>query len=71
MAIQRPLPAGYPPEEPPSPLNEGDRLTRAEFERRYQAMPHLKKAELLRGVVYMTSAVRLDRYGEPHADLVT
>ena len=28
------------------PLQEGDRLTRDEFERRYDAMPHLKKAEL-------------------------
>jgi hypothetical protein len=29
------------------PLEPGDRLTRAEFERRYDAMPHLKKAELI------------------------
>jgi hypothetical protein len=28
------------------PLQPGDRLTRPEFERRYEAMPHLKKAEL-------------------------
>ncbi|MEM9220448.1 MAG: Uma2 family endonuclease, partial [Cyanobacteria bacterium P01_F01_bin.150] len=28
------------------PLENGDRLSRAEFERRYQAMPHLRKAEL-------------------------
>jgi hypothetical protein len=25
------------------PLESGDRLTRDEFERRYEAMPHLKK----------------------------
>jgi hypothetical protein len=25
------------------PLENGDRLTRTEFERRYEAMPHLKK----------------------------
>ena len=31
----------------------GDRLTRDEFERRYEAMPHLKKAELIEGVVHM------------------
>lgn len=31
-------------------LRAGDRLTRAEFERRYAAMPHLKKAELIEGV---------------------
>lgn len=28
------------------PLENGDRLTRNEFERRYQAMPQIKKAEL-------------------------
>ena len=26
------------------PLENGDRLTRDEFERRYEAMPHIKKA---------------------------
>ena len=34
------------------PLYAGDCLTRAEFERRYSAMPFLKKAEVLEGVVY-------------------
>jgi hypothetical protein len=29
------------------PLENGDRLTCFEFERRYAAMPHLKKAELI------------------------
>jgi hypothetical protein len=29
------------------PLENGDRLSRAEFERRYDAMPRLKKAELI------------------------
>jgi Uma2 family endonuclease len=33
-------------------------------------MPHVKKAELLRGVVYMPSPVRMDQHGEPQADLV-
>jgi Uma2 family endonuclease len=41
------------------PLENGDRLTRWEFERRYEAMPHVKKAELVEGVVYMPSPVRL------------
>jgi Uma2 family endonuclease len=36
-------------------LQAGDRLTRPEFERRYTAMPHLKKAELIEGVVYIPS----------------
>jgi Uma2 family endonuclease len=49
------------------PLEPGDRLARAEFERRYQAMPDLKKAELLDGVVHMPSPVRFDHHARPHA----
>lgn len=56
--------------EPVPPLQNGDRLTRAEFERRYTAMPELKKAELIEGVVYMPSPVRLHRHGEPHAQIL-
>jgi Uma2 family endonuclease len=52
------------------PMEAGDRLSRAEFERRYQAMPEVKKAELLEGVVYMPSPVRLRRHGQPHAHLL-
>jgi hypothetical protein len=48
----------------------GERLSREEFERRYEAMPHLKKAELLQGVVHMPSPVRIGRHGEPQAALV-
>jgi Uma2 family endonuclease len=62
-----------PPPPPPEfvpPLEPGDRLTRQEFERRYDAMPHLKKAELIEGVVYMPSPVRVHRHGTPHARLV-
>lgn len=51
------------------PLENGDRLTRAEFERRYEAMPHVKKAELIEGVVYMGSPVRIP-HSECHADIV-
>ncbi|OAB61234.1 hypothetical protein AY599_03095 [Leptolyngbya valderiana BDU 20041] len=47
-------------------LENGDRLTRKEFERRYQAMPDLKKAELIEGVVYVGSPVTSD-HGCPHA----
>ncbi|PIG92831.1 hypothetical protein [Gloeocapsopsis sp. IPPAS B-1203] len=32
------------------PLESGDRLTRHEFERRYTAIPDIKKAELIEGV---------------------
>ncbi len=51
------------------PLKEGDRLTRDEFERRYDAMPELKKAELINGVVLMPSPVRHEQHGNPHAYL--
>ena len=56
---------------PVPPLENGDRLTRAEFERRYDAMPEVKKAELIEGVVHMPSPVRLRKHGQPHADLIT
>src|SRR6187455_3095890 len=46
-------------------LSAGDKLTRDEFERRYAAMPDLKKAELIEGVVYMGSAVRYRQHGRP------
>ena len=52
-------------------LCAGDRLTRDEFERRYEAMPHVKKAELIEGVVYMPSPVSLVRHGHPHGHLAT
>ncbi|QLL29196.1 Uma2 family endonuclease [Thermosynechococcus sichuanensis E542] len=42
------------------PLENGDRLTRDEFERRYAALPHLKKAELIEGVVFMGSPVGIE-----------
>lgn len=48
------------------PLRNGDRLTRAEFERRYDAMPNLKGAELVEGKVYMSSPVRHDEHSKPH-----
>jgi Uma2 family endonuclease len=46
-------------------LSAGDKLTRDEFERRYAAMPDLKKAELIEGVVYMGSPVRHVQHGRP------
>lgn len=52
------------------PLENGDRLTRAEFEQRYQAMPHHKKAELIEGRVFMASPVRARKHGKPHAAIV-
>ena len=45
------------------PLENGDRLSRAEFERRYQAHPEIKKAELIEGAVYMPSPIRFEQHG--------
>jgi hypothetical protein len=67
-AITPTIPHGLP--SIPS-LEPGDQLTRDEFERRYDAMPHLKKAELLEGVVHMPSPVRWNRHATPHTDLMT
>ncbi|MEB3212336.1 MAG: Uma2 family endonuclease [Leptolyngbyaceae bacterium] len=53
------------------PLENGDRLGRDEFERRYQAMPHIKKAELIEGVVYMPAALRFRSHGQPHGSVMT
>ena len=51
------------------PLENGDRLSRPEFERRYDAMPGLKKAELIEGVVHVPSPVRCRHHGGPHLTL--
>lgn len=53
------------------PLQPGDYLTRAEFERRYHAHPEIKKAELIEAIVYMPSPIRADQHGDPHFDLIT
>ena len=46
----------------PPPLRQGERLTRDEFMRRWEAMPDLKHAELIDGIVYMPSPV-----SKPHS----
>ncbi len=51
-------------------LESGDRLTRAEFERRYKVTPEGFKAELVEGVVYVASPVRV-LHGNPHFKLIT
>ncbi|MBW4550372.1 MAG: Uma2 family endonuclease [Aphanocapsa sp. GSE-SYN-MK-11-07L] len=65
MVLQQPAPSLSVP-----PLESGDRLTRAEFERRYEATLEKFKAELIEGVVYVASPVRAF-HGTPHAALVT
>jgi Uma2 family endonuclease len=76
MAVSTPHTIPIEPAEAPGngaipPLENGDRLTRAEFERRYDAMPGLKKAELIEGEVYMPSPVRHGGHSHPHTRLVT
>jgi Uma2 family endonuclease len=50
----------------PVRLEPGDRLSREEFHRRYEARPDIKKAELVEGVVYVPSPVRYRQHGHPH-----
>ena len=52
------------------PLENGDRLPRREFERRYSAQSRIKKAELIAGAVHMTIPVAL-MHAEPHALIQT
>ena len=55
------------------PLENGDRLSREEFERRYEAMvDDCSKVELIEGRVYMAAAaLRLNSHGRPHGRLMT
>ena len=53
------------------PLESGDRLTRAEFHRRYSAHPEIKRAELVDGVVYVASPTRHKQHGKQHGIVVT
>ncbi|HMC88591.1 MAG TPA: Uma2 family endonuclease, partial [Gemmataceae bacterium] len=50
-------------------LHNGDHLTRPEFERRYAAIPDVRKAELIEGVVYMPSPVP-DEHSGSHFDWI-
>lgn len=76
MAVREALPGKVEdralPRRPPAALllENGDRLTRAEFERRYEAMPHVKKAELIEGEVHMPSPVRHKNHSRPHASII-
>ena len=72
MVVQTPAQPITQPEERQqrAPLNSGDRLSRAEFERRYAMYPEIKKAELIEGVVVVSSPVHA-QHSEPHADINT
>ncbi|HEX3147722.1 MAG TPA: Uma2 family endonuclease [Gemmataceae bacterium] len=52
-------------------LDNGDRMKAAEFEARYSAMPHVRRADLLNGVVYLSSPVRQESHAAPHGIAVT
>jgi Uma2 family endonuclease len=52
------------------PLENGDRLSRHEFHRRYSAMPEHVRAELIEGVVVMASPVRFRKHGHQHFRLI-
>jgi Uma2 family endonuclease len=51
-------------------LKSGDRLTRDEFERRYDATPGLKMAELIDGIVHCPLPSRWGTEAVPRADLI-
>jgi hypothetical protein len=56
---------------PVPPLENGDRLSRLEFERRYGVMAADCRAELIEGIVYMSAAaLRFKSHGQPHGRLM-
>ena len=65
VTLEQPPGAATVPLVDPLPLENGDRMRSGEFLRRYEAMPEVKKAELVEGKVYMGSPVRADLHAEP------
>ena len=76
MSLSTPRTRPNPPADPSEskgaipPLKDGDRLTREEFERRYDAMSNVRKAELIDGVVHVPSPVRQRRHSAPQFTLI-
>jgi Uma2 family endonuclease len=72
MSISLPKPISVPPTAPDDrdlsfpPLETGQCLASDEFMRRYEAAPDLKNIELIEGVVYVASPVRLGNHAKPH-----
>src|SRR5438477_5728901 len=67
--VHRPSPS-IPKRAPVPPLENGDHLTRQEFERSFDVSPGLKRAELIEGVVHMPPTVSHAWHGQPHSDIV-
>jgi Uma2 family endonuclease len=57
------------PRVAPPPLESGDHLTREEFHRRYLAHPEIKRAELIDGVVFVSSPAS-NEHARPHGRAV-
>lgn len=57
-----------PPQQLP-PLINGDRLSQEEFHRRYEAMPKDFRAELIGGIVFVSSPLRWEPHGGYTSDL--
>src|SRR5438445_5843231 len=57
-------------EERIPPLAAGDKLTREEFLRRWEAHPEIKNAELIGGMVFMSSPVSVE-HGDADGDVGT
>jgi Uma2 family endonuclease len=71
MATTTTLPLTTQPNGSATPaLQKGDHLTREEFERRYDAATHVKRAELIDGMVHIPSPVRFGHHGKPHFALI-
>jgi Uma2 family endonuclease len=69
-AVHRDMVVSAPSLNPLPPLENGDHLTRSEFLRRWEAMPHVRRAELIEGIVFMGAAVRHRQHGRPHRILI-
>ena len=70
-SIPAPLAIPPTPQRPIPPLEQGDRLTHAEYMKRYALMPAHVKAERIEGIVYMAAAaVSANFHGRPHADIL-
>lgn len=54
----------------PLRLAQGDRLSQAEFHRRYERRPDLNKAELIDGLVFLESPIRYRAHGRPHSEIL-